>query len=457
MPMHTIRLRFSLMAVSWVLALALLSLFHDAASSRGAEASGDAFSVLSAELDGPITPAAEDHLGAILAQAESIGASAVLLRLDTPGGLISSMRTMLKSLLASPVPVVVWVGPSGAQAASAGVFLVAASHAAAMAPQTTIGAASPVSMGGGDMGDTMRAKVKNDIMSLVRSMAASRGRNVRWYERSVEEALSVNAAEAVMDNVVEYLANDKRDLFDQVARRGIPFGGAVIRFAPENVVFIDYEPGMRHKLLSWLLDPQIAYLLLLGGMVGLFFEFSTPGAVFPGVFGGLCLILGLYAMSVLPTNAAGMLLIVFALVLLILEVYVTSFGMLGVGAMVALFIGSTILFDPAQGMAGLPMSLILSTIIPIAAILGACLFVITRAQRARPVSGAQAMVGETAIVRSWSGDSGNVFIRGEQWKAEGTGPMALGSRVRIVDVNGLTLLVEAEPIAESDARPEAGP
>ena len=448
MPKKTTHFRFSLATALWACVLAAAFICHAPAHALSAEASDDAFNVLAAELDGPITPAAEDHLAAVLAQAEAINANAVLLRIDTPGGLISSMRAMLKSMFSSRIPVVVWVGPSGAQAASAGVFLVAASNVAAMAPQTTIGAASPVNMGGGDMGDTMRAKVKNDIMSLVRSMAASRGRNVRWYERSVDEALSVNAAEAVMDNVVEFLAADRNDLFDQVAKRGIPFGGAVIRFDPENVVFVDYEPGMRHRLLSWLLDPQIAYLLLLGGMVGLFFEFSTPGAVFPGVFGGLCLILGLYAMSVLPTNAAGILLIIFALVLLILEVYVTSFGMLGLGALVALFIGSTILFDPSQGMAGLPLSLIFSTIAPVAGILGGCLFVITRAQRSKPVSGAQAMIGEVALVRSWSEGAGIVFIRGEQWKAESDQPMDKVSRVRIIDVKGLTLMVE--PGSEPD-------
>lgn len=449
MTNHTTRFRSSLGTAFWGCVLAAVFLCLGPVRGLSAETSAGGFHVLAAELDGPITPAAEDHLAAVLAQADTMEADAVLLRLDTPGGLISSMRVMLKSLLSSPLPVVVWVGPSGAQAASAGVFLVAASNVAAMAPQTTIGAASPVNMGGGDMGDTMRAKVKNDIMSLVRSMAASRGRNVRWYERSVDEALSVNAAEAVMDNVVEFLAPDRKDLFDQVARRGIPFGGSVIRFDAENVVFTDYEPGMRHRFLSWLLDPQIAYLLLLGGMVGLFFEFSTPGAIFPGVFGGLCLILGLYAMSVLPTNAAGILLIIFALVLLILEVYVTSFGMLGVGAMVALFIGSTILFDPSQGMAGLPLSLILSTIVPIAAILGGCLVVITRAQRSKPVSGAQAMVGEIALVRAWSAGAGTVFIRGEQWKAESKMPMDQVRRVRIVGVQGLTLMVEPESTSGS--------
>ena len=451
MSEHTVPLRFTLASVLCACALVVALLSHESGAAWGAEAPVDGFVVLSAQLDGPITPAAEDHLTAVLARAGALEADAVLLRLDTPGGLVSSMRAMLKSLLASPVPVVVWVGPSGARAASAGVFLVAASHVAAMAPQTTIGAASPVSMGGGDMDETMRAKVKNDIMSLVRSMAASRGRNVRWYERSVDEALSVNAAEAVMDNVVDCMATDREDLFGQLANRGISFGGAVVRFEPGHVVFVDYEPGMRHKLLSWLLDPQIAYLLLLGGMVGLFFEFSTPGAVFPGVFGGLSLILGLYALSVLPTNAAGILLILFALVLLVLEVYVTSFGMLGVGALVALFMGSTILFDPSQGMAGLPLSLILSTIVPIAAILGGCLYVITRAQRARPVSGAQAMVGEVAVVRSWGDGHGAVFIRGELWKADCDALLDEAQEVRVVAVDGLRLKVE--PLAHSAFRP----
>lgn len=432
--------------------LVMLAMGGFASHAVESPVSSGGFPVLSGEIEGPITPATEDILRAMLIEAEEGGAKAILIRLDTPGGLVSSMRTMIKSMLASPLPIVVWVGPSGARAASAGVFLVAASHVAAMAPQTTIGAASPVSMQGKDIDKTMQAKIKNDIMSFVRGIAASRGRNSQWYEQSVDEAVSVSAAEAAMLNVVEVIARDRTDLFEQLAIRGISFDGVAIGFEPSEVRFVEFDAGMRYRLLAWLLNPQIAYLLLLGGLAGLFFEFSTPGAVFPGVFGGLCLILGLYALSVLPTNAAGVLLILFALVLLVLEVYVTSFGMLGIAAMASLFFGSTILFDPSSGLAGLPLSLILSTIIPLSLLLGGCLVVITRAHRSRPASGLNAMTGETALVRSWQGKEGKVFVRGELWKAQSVEDLHEAASVRIVEVRGLTLLVEA--LQESDSAPK---
>ncbi|WP_461210822.1 NfeD family protein [Desulfocurvus sp. DL9XJH121] len=442
---------FVLRACCTALVFVFLAFSGWVASSAQDAAPDAGFVVLCGELDGPVTPAAEDALRGLLHQAVEQGARAVLVRLDTPGGLAESMREMVKQILASPVPVVVWVGPSGARAASAGVFLVAASHVAAMSPQSTIGAASPVSMGGKDMDATLRSKIENDILSLVRGVAKSRGRNVAWYERSVREAVSVSADEAVMLEVVEYVALDREDLFRQVAARGFFFHGKRLEVPAETLRFQDFEPGVRHTLLSWLLNPQVAYLLLLGGMAGLFFEFTTPGAVFPGVFGGLCLILGLYALSVLPTNAAGVLLILFALVLLILEIYVTSFGMLGVAALTALFFGSTILFDPSSGLPGLPLGLILSTIIPLAVLMGGCLVLISRAHRARPALGAQAMVGLTAEVRTWRAREGVVFVRGELWRASSDADLSSGQRVRVVAVEGLMLHVEPAAPDATDA------
>lgn len=409
------------------------------------------FRVLCAELEGAITPAAEDALRNMIGEAQSGGYSALLIRLDTPGGLVESMRSMVKGILGAPLPVIVWVGPSGAHAASAGVFLVAASHVAAMSPQSTIGAASPVAMGGKDMDQTLRAKIENDILSLLRGMTSSRGRNVDWYERSVRDAVSITADEAAMLGVVEYVADSREDLMAQVAARGIAFGGLVMSFKAEDVRFVDFDPGVRHRILSWLLHPQVAYFLLLGGMAGLFFELTTPGAIFPGVFGGLCLILGLYALSVLPTNAAGVLLILFALVLLVLEIYVTSFGMLGVAAMAALFFGSTILFDPQSGMTGLPLSIILSTLAPLGVLLGGCVFLISRAHRSRPALGNSAMLGREAVVREWNGRTGKVLVRGEFWQADGVEGLTPGDRVLITGVEGLRLAVDRLPVEAAEA------
>ncbi len=252
-------------------------------------------------IEGGISPAQADLLRSALGAAKAAGDGMLIVELDTPGGSGEAMRDMVKDILAAPMPVAVWVGPSGARAASAGVFLVAASNLAAMSPQSTIGAASPVNMDGSDINGTMQAKVKNDIMSFVRGVAESRGRNTEWYEKAVDKAASITAAEAVLLKVVDMVAVNVDDLLAQAGKKGVPFQGRTIFFDPAAVILVEHDPGFRHRVLSWLIDPQIAYFLLLGGMAGLFFELTTPGAILPGVLGGLCLLLGLYAMSVLPT------------------------------------------------------------------------------------------------------------------------------------------------------------
>lgn len=410
------------------------------------------FTVLSAEITGAISPAQVEVLQDILRQAGDDHADMVLLRLDTPGGLVTSMREMVQLILNAPLPIAVWVGPPGARAASAGVFLVAASSVAAMSPQSTIGAASPVDMGGKDVDSTMAAKVKNDIISLVRGVAEARGRNVDWYVKSVEEAVSITATEAVLLKVVDILAKDPADLMEQLAVKGLAWQGKTLRFSGQDVRFVEFTPGMRHRLLSWLLDPQVAYLLLLGGMAGLFFELTTPGAIFPGVFGGLCLLLGLYAMSVLPTNVAGILLILFGLVLFVLELKVASYGMLSVAALVSLFIGSTILFRTEAGVAGLPLSTIISGLAGFVLIFGGVAYLVTRAQLRKSPVGSEAMIGLVGEVRSWSRTKGTVFVNGESWNArcEPDLHLAPGDQVRVSGLDGLTLRVEPMGTEPSD-------
>lgn len=445
---------YSSRLISLVFALALgvgaATLWGQASASDPMPGASDGVVVLLAQIQGPVTPAQVDLLEDAIATAQDQGAALLLLRLDTPGGLVESMRQMIKLMLNAPLPVAVWVGPAGAHAASAGVFLVAASDVAGMAPKTTIGAASPVDVQGKDVPETMASKVKSDLMGLLRGVAKARNRNLDWYERAVEEAVSATAEEAVMERVVEFVAMDPMDFLEQAGRRGVPgrYGSdrAELRFAAEDVRLIEYEPGLRYKFLSWLLHPQIAYLLLMGGIAGLFFELNSPGAVLPGVLGGFCLLLGLYALSVLPTNAAGILLLLFAFVLFLLELKVASFGLLTLAGMLSLFVGSLLLVKPGEGFSRLPLPMVLVTAGGVAAMAGACVYFIGRSLRRPPSSGREAMVGENARVRSWQGDKGKVFAQGTLWDA--IAPMELplnkGDVVRITGMRGLTLLVEAE-------------
>lgn len=301
-------------------------------------------SILYGSVEGAISPAQVHLLENIVEQADDDDQDIILLRLDTPGGLGASMRDMVKIIMNSDIPICVWVGPDGAQAASAGAFIVSSSVVAAMAPGTSIGAASPVSSSGDDLPDTMSKKVKNDMTSLIKGLARKRGRNVDWYAKAVEEGKSLDAHEAVVLNVVDYMAVSVNDFLEQLGARGISFSGETHKFNLEDVRVEEFETGLSYSVLSWLLNPQVAYFLLIGGILGIFFELSHPGTVLPGVVGGFCFLTALYAMSILPTNAAGLLLIAFGAVLFILEVFIISYGLLSVAAIISLFVGSLVLF-----------------------------------------------------------------------------------------------------------------
>ncbi|EPR44013.1 protein of unknown function DUF107 [Desulfovibrio sp. X2] len=398
------------------------------------------------EITGSISPAQTDFLQSAMDAASNEGAGLLIIRLDTPGGSGEAMRDMVRLILNAPVPVAVWVGPAGAHAASAGVFIVAAADVAAMAPQTTIGAASPVGPGGEDIKGTMETKVKNDIMSFIRGVAEARGRNVQWYEEAVDKAVSITAKEAVLKHVVDLIADSPDDLIQQLGKRGIPYHGESIRFDPDTVVIHQQEPGFRHAFLAWLLDPQVAYFLLLGGMAGLFFELATPGAILPGVLGGLSMLLALYAMSILPTNAAGLIIILFGLVLFLLELHVTSYGLLSVAGVVSLFVGSVILFKSGQGAEGVDMLTIIVTVSGVSLLLLLAVWLAAKAHRARPSGGSEGMLGTRGVVQRWSGGRGTILAHGELWNAvsEEAGEYAAGDVVRVLRVDGLTLEVMLE-------------
>ncbi|MFO7801696.1 MAG: nodulation protein NfeD [Desulfovermiculus sp.] len=424
---------FLLLALNW-----MSNTVSHAASTDQAR-----ISVLYVRLEGSINPAKQDLLRQALQECTENGHHLLLLGLDTPGGLGESMRNMVKIILNAQTPVAVWVGPKGARAASAGVFLVAASHQAGMSPQTNIGAASPVPMGGKEIPETAAKKITNDFVSLIRGVAQAKGRNVAWYEKAVTDAVSITAREAVMQKVVEFLAVSPRDMVAQIGSRGLDIQGQKLTFDLQDVHMVSYHPSFRTTFLSWLLHPQIAYFLLLGGIAGLFFELSNPGTIFPGVFGAICLLLGLYALAVLPTNAAGVLLIFLSLILFILELAVTSYGLLSVGGVVCLFIGSLILFRFEYGFTGLSLQVILPTVLTVSAFILLGLYLVTRAQVHPRKTGSPGMPGLTGEIISWEGNQGKARIRGEIWKVKTESNQALppGTRIMVTDVQGLTLLV----------------
>ncbi|MFW5489412.1 MAG: NfeD family protein [Desulfovibrio sp.] len=441
---------FSMFAVVLGLAFFCGSAFSRNATS-GTGSATHPRQVVYLQIESAISPAQVDLVEDAVAHAVSINAGLLLIRLDTPGGLVDSMRKIVQSILNSPVPVAVWVGPSGARAASAGVFIVAASDIAAMSPQSTIGAASPVQAGGKEIDETMARKVKNDLMSLVRSVAGSHGRNVQWFEQAVDKAVSITAQEAVMDKVVEYIAPDIHDLLVQIGARGTTEKGVVLAFGPDGYQVQEYEPGLRYKLLSWLINPQIAYFLLLGGIAGLFFELTTPGAVLPGVLGGICLLLGLYAMAILPTSVSGLLLILFGLVLFLLEIKIVSYGMLSVAGIISLFIGSLILFKDQPGVQSLPISTVIVTVSGVSVLLIAGIYLATKAQMAPRYSGADAMVGLAGSVMQVRDGKGQVLVRGELWNfVEKDTPLKVGDTVVVTGMDSLCLIVDKPSSAPKD-------
>lgn len=401
--------------------------------------------VLRLNISSAITPAQEELLGKAADMAAAQDFINLLVILDTPGGLAESMRNMVKIMLNSQVPVTVWVAPAGARAASAGVFLVAASDLAAMSPQSTIGSASPVDISGKQQEETMSRKIINDMVSLIRSVAQEKGRNVDWYESAVTESANLDARAALQERVIDIIAESEYDLLAQMGKRGIrDQKGDTLTFSPDQVDVVEYEPGFKYKILSWLLHPQIAYLLFLAGMAGLFFEFSNPGAVFPGVVGAVCLIVGLYSLSVLPTNVTGILLLILGFIFIIIEINIPTFGLLTMAALVSFFLGSIFLFDAGYPFFKLPAMTIIPVITILTAVLLILAYLIGRSQL-KPKSSDTGISSDTARVLTWNGKEGKVKVRGEIWNArteQDDVRIEPGQEVSIVSIEGMTINIK---------------
>jgi membrane-bound serine protease (ClpP class) len=405
----------------------------------GPGAAAAAVSVI--EMEGAISPVTVRLLSAAVERAQSERAQALVVELNTPGGLERSMRSMVQTILKSEVPVIVYVAPTGARAASAGVFITMAAHVAAMAPATNIGAAHPVAVGG-QMDKEMVKKVESDAAAFARTIAAERGRNVEWAEKAVRSSVSATEREAVKLRIIDFVADNIPDLLAKADGRTVktPNGPVTLRTRGAEVRRI--EVRFRDRLLALITDPNVAYILMMVGMLGIFFELSTPGAVLPGVVGGISLILAFFAFQSLPINWAGLLLILFGLALLIVEIKVASHGLLTVGGVVSMVLGSLMLYDAPE--TGLRISWLV--IIPtVGATAGLVVFAVSFGLRAlyrQPSTGAAGMVGQVGVVRTALAPEGQILIDGELWRAVAQdGPYAVGEPVQVAGMDGLTLKV----------------
>jgi membrane-bound serine protease (ClpP class) len=395
-------------------------------------------------VDGVINPVSSEFIGKNIKKAAKSRPEALVIELDTPGGLDTSMRSIVKDIVGSEVPVIVFVAPSGARAASAGVFITLAAHVAAMAPGTNIGAAHPVGLGG-KMDKTIAEKATNDAAAYIKSLAESRGRNAQWAERAVRESISATETEALKDNVIDLVAGDLTALLDEVDGRKVrtAFGERVLRTKGAKVV--REEMGLRFRILNFISDPNVAYILMLLGFYGLFFELTNPGAIFPGVAGGICLILAFYAFQTLPVNYAGLMLIILAIILFILEVKVVSHGVLTIGGIIAMLIGSLMLFETPGPFLRLSLSIILPAVIVTALFFTLTISLALKAYRRKPVTGKEELIGMEGIANTdIAPEGGMVSLHGEIWSAFSGEPIAKGSRVVVEEVRDLKLKVRKQ-------------
>jgi membrane-bound serine protease (ClpP class) len=407
------------------------------------------------QIDGVINPVAASYIHENITRAGKENVECLILQMDTPGGLMTSMRDIIKDILNSSVPVAVYISPRGAQSASAGVFITVSAHFAAMAPGTNIGAAHPVTLGGGspfgggkpDSAGTeaMMEKVTNDAVAQIRSLAHERGRNEKWVEEAVRKSVSITETEAVKMNVVDLVAKDLDEFIEYLDGKQVELPSGEKTLSTHNARIIIQPMGFHRKILDVISNPNIAYLLMILGFYGLFFEIRSPGAIFPGVLGVIFLILAFFAFQVLPINYAGLALIIVAIILFILEVSITSYGLLTIGGLISMILGSMMLFNVSEAPKEL-FSVSLSVIIPVVVftalfIIVAASFVV-KAHTRQPVTGAEGIIGEIGIAASDISTEGIVKVHGEIWKAIALQPISQGAKIIVKSVERMQLTVE---------------
>ena len=397
--------------------------------------------IVLAGYEGVINPVAAEYLHDALAFAHSSGAQALIFKLDTPGGLDTSMRLMIKDMTGSPIPVIVFVSPSGGRAASAGVFITMAAHVAAMAPGTNIGAAHPVAMGGGEMDNTMKEKVENDAAAYIKSIAEQRGRNVSWAEDAVRKSISATEQEALKLKIIDMVAENIPALVKQLNGRKIVLPTGSITLSSETATLREFPMGTRLELLKTLSDPNIAYLLMSIGTIGIMAELYSPGAILPGIIGAISLILAFYSLQSLPVNYAGALLVILGVVFLLLEISVTSYGLLALGGLAAMTLGGLLLIKSDAPFMQVSLSFLLPTVITVGALVGTIIWMAAKGGRRGPVTGVEGMIGSIGIAKTDLNPRGQIALHGEIWEAISQTPIRQGEAAEVTSIEGLTVKV----------------
>jgi membrane-bound serine protease (ClpP class) len=386
-----------------------------------------------------ITPGISDFIINALEQASQEESAGIIIQLDTPGGLADSMREIVIAILGCKVPVIVYVAPSGARAASAGVMITIAADIAAMAPGTNIGAAHPVAVGSQPTDSKISEKVINDMVAHGKSVAEKQGKNVEWVEKAIRESISATESEAIEAGVIDIVAKDLDDLIQQINGRTVENKGKLLL---DGVKIKRIEESFRTKILKVISNPNIAYILMMIGLAGLYFELAHPGAIFPGVVGSIALVLAFFSFQTLPVNYAGILLIILSLVFFILEVKITSYGMLSVAGIITLVLGSLMLYDKDQTGMSVSLKILLPTILLISGFFIVVAGLVVKTFRSKSMTGAEGLVGEVGLVKKTISPSGKILVHGELWNAVSDVPIHEGERVQVVSMENLVLTVK---------------
>jgi membrane-bound serine protease (ClpP class) len=431
--------RVILLASAFVMGLLFILNGSDGPSAAQQDGSGPVVHVL--EVDGTINPALSDYIIKGIEKAVADKAALVIIRMDTPGGIVSTTKTIIKHMTNARIPVAVYVAPSGSSASSAGALITMSADVAAMAPGTNIGAAHPVGGGGEDISGVMAEKVINDISAYMRSIVAKKGRNVEWVEKAIRESVSITDKEAKEINVIDVVADSIPDLLTKLDGRKIEKEGITYTLATKGARVERVDRGLRFKILDIIANPNIAYILLLVGGLCIMMEIYNPGMIFPIVVGSMCLLLAAFAMQVLPVNLVGILLIIFSVILFVLELKVTSYGLLAIGAIISLTLGSVMLFDTGESVMRVSWLVIIPMVATVSAFFIFALGLVVRAHMKKPRTGGEGLAGEVGIALTDLANEGKVSVHGEYWNARADSFIPKGEKVRVIRMDGLSLAV----------------